>query len=337
MPTTREGRKATMATIHDVAREAGVSIATVSRSLNGQARVSEATRRRVLAVARSLDFAPNRNARGLVTGRSGNVGVLVPDMANPFFTPIVAGIEQVAQGRDMGVFLANSREDQDAEEGLVRRLGQQVDGVIAIASRMPDEVLVDLGERVPLVLVNRVVPGLSAVAVDAHQGMADLLTRLAGLGHRRISYLDGPRASWSGRTKLAGLNEVAERFDLELTVLGRHSPSFAAGREAADAVLKADQSAVIAFDDLIAWGLLSRVQELGVRVPEELSIAGFDDAYEEGMIRPALTTVSPQGSSMGAIAARMLMERLTGIDEPSVRMLSCEVLMRSTTGRAAEG
>lgn len=320
-----------MATIHDVAREAGVSIATVSRSLNGQTRVSEATRRKVIEVARALDFAPNRNARGLVTGRSGNVGVLVPDVTNPFFAPIVAGIEHVAQGRDMGVFLADSREAVQSEESLVRRLSQQVDGVVLVASRLPDEVLVEFSRRVPLVLVNRVVPGLSAVAVDAHQGMADLLTEMAQLGHHTVSYLDGPEESWSGRAKLAGLREAAGRYGVDLTVLARCAPSFAAGRDIAESVLAAEHSAVIAFDDLIAWGLLNRVQELGVRVPEDMSIAGFDDALEEGMARPALTTVSPQGASMGAIASQILMEALGGLDEPRVEMLACEVLMRETT------
>src|SRR5690625_3849152 len=162
-----------MATIHDVAREAGVSIATVSRSLNGQTRVSEATRRKVLEVARALDFAPNRNARGLVTGRSGNLGVLVPDVTNPFFAPIVAGIEHVAQGRDMGVFLADSREAAQSEESLVRRLSQQVDGVVLVASRMPDDALVEFSKRGPRVLVKRVVPGRADVAGDAHRATAD--------------------------------------------------------------------------------------------------------------------------------------------------------------------
>lgn len=319
-----------MATIHDVAREAGVSIATVSRSLNGQTRVSEETRRRVLEVAQALDFTPNRAARGLVTGRLGNIGVLVPDVANPFFGPIVAGIEEVAQGRDMGVFLADSREDADAEMGLVRRLGQQVDGVILIASRMPDETLVALAERVPIVLVNRVVPGLPAVAVDARQGMADLLTELAERGHRTVTYLDGPSRSWSGRTKRAGLEEAATRHGVELRVLGPYAPSYAAGRALAEDVL--DAGAVVAFDDLIAWGLLTRAQELGVRVPEDLSIAGFDDAIEDGMVRPALTTVSPQGASMGYVAAQMLMRVLAGETEPGVEMLACEVLVRGSTG-----
>src|SRR5699024_10956374 len=172
-------RRAQMATIHDVAREAGVSIATVSRSLNGQARVSEQTRRRVLDIAHDLDFLPNRAARGLVTGRLGNVGVLVPDLTNPFYAPLVAGIEQVAQTLDMGVFLADSRERQLAEQTLIRRLNQQVDGLILMASRLPDEAVVSLTTALPSVLVNRAVPGISSVGVDARRGMAQILEHLA--------------------------------------------------------------------------------------------------------------------------------------------------------------
>ena len=323
-----------MATIHDVAREAGVSIATVSRSLNGQARVSETTRQRVLAVARALDFIPNRAARGLVTGRLGNVGVLVPDVANPFFGPIVAGIEEIAQARDMGVFLADSREDPDAELGLVRRLGQQADGVVLVASRLPDATLQEIATRTPTVLVNRVVPGLPAVAVDAHQGRRDLLTEVAGLGHRTVAYLDGPVRSWSGRAKRAGLEDAAAGLGVELLVRGPYSPSYGAGRALAAEVLETDATAVVAFDDLIAWGLLTRAQELGVRVPQDLSVAGFDDALEEGMARPGLTTVSPQGASMGALAAQQLMGLLDGATEPAVEMLACEVVVRGSTGPA---
>src|SRR5690625_1107854 len=144
-----------MATIHDVAREAGVSIATVSRSLNGRSRVSEKTRARVLEVAAALEFHPNRAARGLVTGKLGNVGVLVPDLTNPFFAPILAGIEEVAQSRDMGVFVADTREDVDAEGRLITRLSQQVDGVVLVASRMDEVDLLDLRIKDKAVLVNR--------------------------------------------------------------------------------------------------------------------------------------------------------------------------------------
>lgn len=321
-----------MATIHDVAREAGVSIATVSRSLNGRARVSEKTRARVLEVAAALEFHPNRAARGLVTGKLGNVGVLVPDLTNPFFTPILAGIEEVAQSRDMGVFVADTREDVDAEGRLITRLSQQVDGVVLVASRMDEVDLLDLRIKDKAVLVNRVVRGMSSVAIDAYQGMSELVDHLGELGHTRIAYLDGPSRSSLGRSKRLGLADRAKELGIDLIVLGHRQPTFAAGRESAEEVRSLDVTAVVAFDDLIAWGLITRLQELGVEIPQELSIAGFDDAIEEGMVRPALTSVSPQGTSLGIRAMDLLLDRLQRPAAPaSVEMLGCIVKKRDST------
>lgn len=326
-----------MATIHDVARAAGVSIATVSRSLNGQARVSEQTRRRVLDIAHDLDFLPNRAARGLVTGRLGNVGVLVPDLTNPFYAPLVAGIEQVAQTLDMGVFLADSRERQLAEQTLIRRLNQQVDGLILMASRLPDEAVVSLTTALPTVLVNRAVPGISSVGVDARRGMAQILEHLAELGHSQVAYVDGPPTSSLGRSKLSGLTETAGELGVQLQVVGSYAPTFAAGRQAAQAVGDSEATAVVAFNDLLAWGLITRLSESGLRIPEDLSVAGFDDAIEEGMLRPALTTVSPQSGAVGRRAMHLLTQLISeGTDDgPAVEYLSCIARFRESTAPPA--
>lgn len=320
-----------MATIQDVADAAGVSIATVSRSMNGHTRVSEATRERVLAAARALDFIPSRAARGLVTGKLGNVGILLPDISNPFFATIVAGVEQIAQRDNIGVFLADSQERVDAEPQLVRGLAEQVDGVILVAPRMADEEVKRAGGRVPVVMVNRVVEGFDGVAVDAVQGMHELIVHVAAAGHKKIGYVDGPSASWSGRAKIQGLQLGAAKLGIELKMLGQCAPTYAAGREYAPQLLDTDVTAVIAFDDMIAWGIVTRLQELGMDIPRDLSIAGFDDSIEEGMLRPSLTTVSPQGASMGAIGAQLLLDRLKDTDaDTRVEMLRCTVLERES-------
>src|SRR5699024_11462051 len=140
-----------------------------------------------------------------VKGRLGNVGVLVSDLTNPFFTPILAGIEEVAQSRDMGVFVADTREDVDAEGRLITRLSQQVDGVVLVASRMDEVDLLDLRIKDKAVLVNRVVRGMSSVAIDAYQGMSELVDHLGELGHTRIAYLDGPSPSSRRRRNRRGL------------------------------------------------------------------------------------------------------------------------------------
>ncbi|MFC7404248.1 LacI family DNA-binding transcriptional regulator [Georgenia alba] len=325
-----------MATIHDVARAAGVSIATVSRALNGGARVNEATRRKVLETAHALDFRPNHAARGLATGRLGNVGVLLPEVANPFYGPILASIAQVAQQRGFGVFLADSREEAAAEPELATRLSLQVDGLILVASRMSDEDVTVVARRRPTVLVNRLVDGVDGVAVDAAQGMADLLAQVALLGHRRVCYVDGPAASRSGAAKRAGITRAAERHGVELRVEPSQSPTFVSGRAVAQRVLDSGCTAVIAFDDLLAWGVLTRVRELGVDVPGELSVAGFDDSLQDGMVTPGLTTVAARNGEMGAVAAAMLERRLGDQSlSPATEVLRCNVIVRGSTGPAA--
>lgn len=322
-----------MATIHDVAREAGVSIATVSRSLNGAARVNPETRRRVIETAESLNFRPNLAARGLATGKLGNVGVLLPDVSNPFFGPIVAGIAQVAQERRFGMFLADSREDPSVEPELVARLSQQVDGLILIASRLEDDDVRVFAQRRPTVLVNRLVDGVDGVAIDAAQGMDDLLTHLARMGHTSVLYLDGPAASRSGRAKRAGLTAAAERLGVDLRIAGPHAPTFAGGRAAAQKVVDSGRTAVIGFDDLIAWGLLTRVREMGIDVPGRLSIAGFDDSLDEGMVTPGLTTIAARSGSMGTIAAEMLERRLADVTlPPASELLRSTLVVRGSTG-----
>ncbi|GAA4428019.1 LacI family DNA-binding transcriptional regulator [Georgenia halophila] len=324
-----------MATIHDVARAAGVSIATVSRALNGGSRVNAETRRHVLETAATLDFRPNHAARGLATGKLGNVGVLLPDVANPFFGAVLAGITRAAQERGFGVFVADSREDAGGEPELAGRLSQQVDGLVLVAPRMPDDDVLTYSERRPTVLVNRLVGGVDGVAVDAAQGMSDLLTQVALLGHRHVCYLDGPSESRAGTAKRAGLTAAAERHGIDLHVEQSDSPTFAAGRAAAQRVLDSGCTAAVCFDDLLAWGVMTRVRELGVDVPGRLSIAGFDDSLEEGMVTPGLTTVAARNREMGTIAAGMLERRLRDASlSPTTEVLRCNVVVRGSTGSA---
>lgn len=309
-----------------------MSIATVSRSLNGHGRVSEQTRQRVLEIAESLDFRPSRTARGLVTGRLGNIGVLLPDVANPFYSPILAAIADIAQDRDLGVFLADSREDPAAEEQLSPRLAEQVDALVLVSPRMPTAQINELAERRHTVLVNRLEDGVDGVAVNAAAGMRAAVAHLADLGHRTILYLDGPPASWSGAAKLAGIRQGADHSGVQVIVDGPHAPSYLGGREAADVVRHTDATAVIAYDDLIAWGLITRLQQDGVSVPGDLSVVGFDDVIAEGMLTPELTTVRSRGASLGSAATKMLLRR---IDEPDYpvhhQRLSCELVVRDST------
>lgn len=322
-----------MVTIRDVANAAGVSIATVSRSLNGRSRVSETTRSRVLDIAEQLDYRPSHAARGLVTGRLGTIGVLLPDVTNLFYTPILAGIEQAAQAQNLGVLLADSREDAASERALARRMRELVDGVVLVASRLSDAELLDVAESRPTVLANRIVDGLDGIALDAGIGMAQVLARLAADGHRTVLYLPGPPASWSGARKVQALRHAAAEHGVELLEHDPIAPSFQAGRNVAASVLARQINAVIAYDDLIAWGLLSALEEAGVDVPGQMSVAGCDDALLPGMARPALTTVKADLDAIGATAAELLLARIAApASAPMASVLPSQAVFRASTG-----
>src|SRR3954470_21283241 len=262
-------------TIKDVARAAGVSASTVTRALTLPELVHPDTRERVRRTAVSLGYHPNRAARGLSTGRTGNIGLLVPDLANPFFPSVVKGVQARAHEADYAVFLADTDEDSAAEAGLVRRLAKQVDGIVLCSPRMPDEELRTLVADTPVVLVNRRIAKVPSVTPEFPDAMRQAVSHLTALGHRKIGYVAGPRSSWANRERLRSLKAAAS--EIELVEIGNVSPQFEGGVAAADQVLAAGVTAVIGYNDLVALGLLNRFTARGVAVPGDISLLGFDD------------------------------------------------------------
>lgn len=324
------------ATIKDVAAAAGVSIATVSRALNSGERVLPETVARVREVARELGYTPSRTARGLVTGRSANFGVILPDVTNPFFAPLLAAIESAAQAQDYGVLIGDSREDPAAELRIARRMTSQADGVVLVSSRLPDDEIRALAARVPVVLANRRLAGLDSAVIDVAPGFTAAVDHLAALGHTRVLYLAGPAGSWSGQAKESALHDAALASGIHLTTWGPHRPTFDGGRQVAADVLASGYGAVICYDDLMALGLQSRCAEEGVDVPGELSIVGCDDALPEGMARPALTTIEGRSEELGRLAAQLLLDRMAHPDgEPQTATVPSRLVPRASTGPAA--
>ena len=185
-------------TIHEVARRADVSVSTVSRAFTVPDMVNAETRRKVLRVAEELGYQPNRAARGLVTGKTGNIGVVVPDVANPFFSAMLKGCTARAREVRHVVFLADAAEDPRVEAEVVGAMAKQVDGVVLCSPRMQPAQLARLVGSTPLVLVNRDEADLPAVLMDSADGARQALEHLAALGHRRVAHLTGPPASWAG-------------------------------------------------------------------------------------------------------------------------------------------
>jgi LacI family transcriptional regulator len=316
-----------------------VSVATVSRSFTVPDSVATATRARVLAVAAELHYEPNRAARGLITGQTGNVGVIVPDLGNPYFHAVLKGAQACARRADYAVFVADGQESATEEEALINAMRKQVDGIVLCSSRLPTTKLAALDNAPTVVLLNRRVPGRASVVVDSADGMKQAVRHLADLGHRRCVFVSGPRRSWSNQQRQQGLRAAARAHGIDYAILGPVAPQFESGAETAEQVLETGATAVLAYNDLVAVGILSRLAELGVTVPEQVSVVGFDDIPLAAMVIPPLTTVSLPTTRAGEAAVEVLFERLQsrGSVQPTALKLPATLIVRGTTGRPPRG
>jgi DNA-binding LacI/PurR family transcriptional regulator len=326
-------------TTHDVARRAGVSQATVSLVLGGnpRARVAPATRERVMRAADELGYRPNMLARGLVRGRSYALGVVVPDLSNPFFLDVVTGVQRVAAEAGYAVLPGDTRETTPARhlEALRARL---VDGVVIDglgAATLPEDALADL----KVVLVDEPSERWPGVASDALAAGRLAAEHLLGLGHRRIAFV-GPATDVHGfRMRERGFFQALSAAGVGLpTDLLRRVPSTVAGGLAAMKQLLAVSerpTAVFCANDLIALGALKAALAAGVRVPGGMSIVGCDDVEMARVVTPELTTVAVPARELGARAARLLLRLLDGqeVSARPAKPLPVRLITRGTTGR----
>lgn len=328
-------------TLRDVAEKAGVAVSTASRALTRPGRISAHTTERVRAAADALGYTPSASARALSSGRTTTVALVVPDVTNPFYFGLVRGTgARLREGGYVQV-LVDTEESAEAEARALVGLRGTVDGAVLAASRLADARLAELAADLPIVAVNRTSPSLAApsVLIDTPSGLVQALEHLASLGHRRIAYASGPRTSWSDSRRQAALHPAAARLGLDVTVLGPYAPVRTAGPAAADAAVQADVTAVVAFNDLLAFGILERLDARGVVVPDRMSVVGCDDVFGADLVRPALTTVASPMERAGRLAADLLISRLEGTGpypgyatEPAV--LPTHLVIRSSTGTA---
>ena len=333
-----------MVTVHDVARAAGVSISTVSRALAAPERVAAETRDRVTRVAAELGYRPNHAASGLRMGRTQAVGLLVPDLENPYFATVTKAVQARARAEGYEVFVADSDEDADVEAELIGALAARTDGVLVASPRSADAELRAGLVGVTAVLVSRELSAqddsealeIPSVSVDDADGVAQALGHLSALGHRAVGIAAGPLTSWSGERRVAGLTAAAEHRDVELVELGTFQPYFAGGVQAADHALASGVTAVVAFNDLMALGILDRLRHRGVDVPGQMSVVGFDDVQLATLVSPALTTVHAPLARLGRRAVDLLIARLRG-GTPITTQLPVELTIRGSTGPVPAG
>ncbi len=309
-------------TMADVAREAGVSLMTVSRVVNNKGEVSEATRKRILQVIDRLGYRPSGIARSLATSRTGTIGLIVPDISNPFFADLAKGVEHVAYSEGYNVFLCSTEEDPQRELKVLESLAEyRVDGVLLCSSRLDENRLESaLGYFYSAVLVNRALESSSAsvgmVLVDDVLGGKVATLHLLQSGHKRVGFLAGPEASHSGHNRFKGyrlaLEETGTPYDPDIVMYCDSNVD--GGYQATKALISArrDVTALFCYNDLVAVGALRACEEMGLKVPDDLSIVGFDDIMLAGLVTPPLTTCRIQRDEIGRRAARMLLEQMSG-------------------------
>jgi LacI family transcriptional regulator len=321
-------------TINQVAAAAGVTKSSVSRAFTRPEMLSAETVRKIFAAAEQLGYVPNHTARALSTGRHGNLALIVPDVANPFFPPLIRAAQAEADRFDYCVFLGNSDENPRQEDKLIGRIAGQVEGFVLASSRLSEDQIITHAARRPVVLINRDVEGIPRVLIDSGTGIAEAVAHLAVLGHRKVVYVSGPHGSWSNKQRRAAVRRSARELDLEVSVISNEFAAFESGRKVTAGVLATGATAAIAFDDLTAQGMLAELADLGVSVPADFAVVGCDDVLGAATY-PSLTTVSNRSVEAGKAALTLLIDILQNQAIRDVRyVLKTNLVIRKTTGPA---
>lgn len=326
----------TRATIHDVASAVGVSPATVSRALARPELVAAATVERVRLAATELGYSPSPQARWLHTGKSEAITLVLPDITNPFFLDLIRGAQHEAARAGYTQMLVDTEESIEQERAHLVAARKSSDGAVLAGPRLPDADLAELFQRFPIVSVNRRIRGVPSVLIDTPPALAQVVDHLAGLGHRRIAYLGGPESAWFGPRRWQAIKSAADRHKINCDHLGAHLPTLAGGQQAACSVAAGPATAVIAYNDVQALGLMGELIALGVGVPEQVSVVGCDDVFGADLAYPALTTVTGSAELAGELATQALIERIaTGRNPRRLnRSVPARLTIRTSTGPA---
>ena len=324
--------------IKDIAVAAGVSHSTVSRALNNSPRVSPETSERIRRIADEAGYSGSAIARSLATRRSKTIGVVVTTIADPFAAGVVTGIEEIAGDNGYSVFLANSNADPDRELRVVRSFEERrVDAIIVLASRVGALYLTLLSRlRVPIVMINNQHPSefVHSVCIENTHGARTATRYLLDLGHRRIGYIGDRTGRQSDTERFAGYREALDAADLpfqpDLVQYGDGTPD--GGVQAMSALLSLPRapSAVFCYDDMTALGAMRAVRSAGRRVPEDISIVGFDDLLIVRFTDPPLTTMRQPMAKMGRLAMEAVLDLLGGSGANHDIKVQGELIVRSS-------
>ena len=333
------GGQGLAATLKDVAREAQVSTATVSRVINGHGNVTDATRARILSIIEQLRYVPDSAARSLSTGLTHTIGVLLPDLHGEFFSEIIRGIDQAARRRGLHLLLTGVHGSAAEAALAIRQLKGRVDGLLIMSPYADSAFLADhSADDTPAVLINSPVRGQShsSFCLDNRGGARDMVRHLADVGHRRIAFIAGPQNNFDATERLAGYCEAVR-------ALGPHVREFVlpgdfseeSGYRAAERLLTLDErpDAVFAANDMMALGCLRAFSDAGVAVPGEVALAGFDDIPLARFVSPSLTTVRVPMAELGARALEGVADAVGAPEATptSTEMVATELVVRASS------
>lgn len=337
-------------TIKDVAQEASVSVASVSRVLNGTASVSPWIREKVLAAVEKLHYVPNKHAQVLKKQRTEVIGVLIPDISNDFFSKVVRGIEKVAYCRGFSVLIGDTENTLEKENKYIDVfLRERVDGVILISVVSNNEKIKRLLEnRIPVIAVDRLIEGLSipAVVVDNYKAGYNLTKYLIKLGYQRIGFIRGPGRGFTASGRYKGFLRAMEEEGLgvDKRYIKQGSYTLKGGYQAMKQLLKSNDGdlpeAVIAANDLMAIGAIKALKEKGLRIPEDVGIAGFGNISLASLVTPRLTTVNIPGYRMGYEAVNLLekcLEQPFDLLERKILVLRTRLIKGASVMRKEDG
>jgi LacI family transcriptional regulator len=335
----RRSHRAAAATIHDVAARAGVSVATVSRVLNGKELVREETSRHVRAAAKSLRYVPNVAARSLSIRRSQTIGIVLPEVHGEFFSEVIRGIDLAARAQGYHILVSGSHSDPAQMLGVVDTMRGRVDGLVVMA---PDVTLAPLDElrarAMPVVLLNSATPNADAITIDNYGGACAMMRHLQALGHTRIAFVRGPQHNADARERLRGyrhaMRGISATSDKGLECGGdfTEESGFAAGRRLAD--LTPRPTAVFAANDSMAVGVLASLSAAGVNVPAEISVVGFDDIPIARYVNPPLTTIRVDIAELGRCAFGLLLDAIgnPAVHAPRHDRVATTLVVRKSCG-----
>lgn len=322
-------------TIHTVADQANVSIATVSRVLSGSTTVRKDLATRVIAVAKDLNYTPSFSAKSLAIGKTLTIGVLVPDLANPYFPRVIKGIEGKAKEFHYTTLIADSEGDANSELEIVKSLASKVDGLILISPRMNKTDFKNMENfEIPIIVLNRQDSGvgIANVCVDNFSAMSELCGLLLTLGHRNITFLNGPKGSWQREERQRAISNSG-KYGLRPTTIDGGG-TIESGYENFELAFESQPTAIICFNDLVALGVITRAKELGIRIPQDLSVTGFDDNDFAKYSSPTLTTIQSPQIPLGIIGWETLFTRMNKGITATAPLIKATMVVRESTGAA---